>query len=665
MSCLYRSGFNATHCVEEPELLFGWNERGKRLDVALGKIVSGQSFMVRGERRSGKTSFLHCLKARIDAEYPCITVAFVNFSGCGISDAVSAHKYVIEKVLEALFDDRRIDWLPDPLLLGRTKFAKGSFYEELEQLGGVPAVQNCLNKLDYLLKQHGHRVAIFFDEYENMHDAFGGGTSYFCTYRELQQRSNEKGGICSIIAGAESTDSFSGRTGSPQFNLLHPLYITGIEKSSFCKMWNACLEECSPMCRQRVEEQMQAIGGIDEIHALCGGRPAYAKALGDFWASGETGDEPPQLTQWFRQILNRLSRYGDGSKRILLTLALGRSWSRLQVDKKSELTDDLKLLDLVRKNEGSDGPLWSIAGGLWQRFLEQCDDIEASSESNGEAVVQDTDITSLEEVSDGLSLARWFLGHRGFSSSILQHCRERDWLEFKRALYCDDPPADIELGGDYFPGLCSGCRRKPHAAPDERCWKNCIERDKALWEVSKAVIALANTGGGVLLLGVDDSLPEIGYIPHSLRESARDAEAFFRLKLRPAIVPENGIWRVSSNKKWQIAQVSRAEYHVWRNDGLYFREEIAEDGSRYAAVFVSPLPSPLLVRAVNDDDESHCCFSRVKGEGSTAAYKTHDEKEAYLKRRSSSFSRSYYQAEARTLLKDFLQPALVRRKEGN
>lgn len=661
MSCLYRSGFNVSQCVEEPESLFGWNRPGNLLDRAIGDIEAGHSFMVRGERRSGKTSFLHCLKARIGAECPHITVSLVNFSGCGIDDAVSAHKYVIEKVLEALFDDARIDWLPDPLPLGGMTFVKNGFHGGLAQLDGVPDMQHCLTKLDQLLKQHGHRVVIFFDEYESMHEAFGGGMAYFNTYRELQQGSRA-GGISSIVAGAESTDSFSGRTGSPQFNHLHPIYITGIDIAPFQEMWHACLGECSPLCRQRVEEQMRAVGGIEEIHALCGGRPAYAKALGDFWASGEAGDEPPLLAQWFRQILNRLSRYSDGGKRILLALARGNSLNRLKVDNKNEILEDLRLLDLVRKNEDSDGPLWSVVGGFWQRFLERCDDTAAMPESDGGSVVRETDATSLEDVKDGISLALWFLGHSRFSSSLLHRCRERDWLEFKRALYCD-PPADTVYGAEHFPGLCTGCKRRANVKPGEKCWENCEERNKALWEVSKAAIALANTGGGVLLLGVDDSLPEIGYIPASLRESARDAEAFFRMKLRPAIVPENGTWYISAKKQWRVVDDSQADYLVWRNDGLYFREEIAEDGSRYAAVFVYPLSSPLLLRALGVDDGESCCFTRVKGEGSTATYKKRDEKEAYLKSRPSSFSCAYYQAEARTLLRNFLQLDSLCRQE--
>lgn len=662
MASFYRPGFRVSHCVKDPKLLFGWNAPGMLLDVAVGKIEAGESFMVRGERRSGKTSFLSCLKARVYEECPRVTVASVDFSCVSdITDAGAAHKYILEKVLRALWEDERISWISDPLDLDKYRFTRSALDKSLAQLDGECSTQSCLSMLDRLLKRHDHRLFIFFDEYESMYRAFGGGSSYFNLYRELQQHS-EKGGISCIIAGAESTSSFSGRTGSPQFNILEPIHIGAITRDAFHALWQHCLEDCSPQCRERVQEKMATIeGGIDGIYALCGGRPAYAKALGAFWT--ELGDgTPPRLIQWFKDILNRLSLCDNNSKAVLFTIARERSLNRLNVARKNEILDDLKNLGLIRENrEDPTGLPWVINGELWRNFLisRYEDEINsgdlsvASAHEHHSAHSEET--RNIKEITDGHSLARWFLGHRDFSTTIVQDYRETDWLEFKRAFYWDAESVKTGEDKEYFYGLCRGCKRRPNVKGHENCWSNCKARNEVNWKVSEAVIAIANSGGGVLLLGIDDNLPDVGYIPASLREGVRDKEEFVRDRLRPGILPEDGEWHISSNWRWRIAEESLGDYRVWR-DSVHFDEKKAADGSLYAAIFIAPHPDKLLlVQELKEQNSTTICLGRAVGEGRVTRYDTLEKREKFKSRRASTFTCTYYRDEAYKILNEYFE----------
>lgn len=649
MAISFISGFTVSFCVDDPRFLFGWNIPGGLLDQALGKLARGEAFMVRGERRSGKTSFLNCLKARIYDELSNITVASVNFlseQGAGAGSPLKAHKLILEKILEALFEDDRLVWLEDSLSLGNMVFTRDEPDIGVDGIDDLSTVRRCLKRLNKLLQEHSHRVVIFFDEYESMYEAFGGGTNYFQLYRDFQQNSRS-GGISSIIAGAESVDSFSGRTGSDQFNLHHPLYITGIDKNSFLDMWRHCLEECSPLCRDRVEAKVEELGGVDTVYEFCGGRPSYAKTLGDYWASGKEGDAPG-LLQWFRQILKRLTHQSDECKQLLVNIASERQLGQLSKDMSAAL-NDLLLLDHVWKDNRSEIHPWKIRGGLWKEFLKEYDESVVPEER------EEFEVMSINEIRDGLDLAAWLLGQRDFSTDMLHLCRETDWLEFKRALYCKKP----ETGGteiDYFPGLCSECRRRKNGNANDKCWQTCEVRNEVNWKVSEAVIALANTGGGALLLGVDDTLSEIGYIPTVLRDGCKDHEEFFRMRLHPAILPETGEWIITSNKKWRVEEESENEYRHFRNCETRFVEKAAEDGSLYSVIYVESVDPPILLRFSEGTASEKVCPIREKGVGEVVPLTSKEERAVYASKRFRNYSRSHYQREARELrrkLRDF------------
>jgi cold shock CspA family protein len=133
---------------------------------------------------------------------------------------------------------------------------------------------------------------------------------------------------------------------------------------------------------------------------------------------------------------------------------------------------------------------------------------------------------------------------------------ERDWLEFKAATY--------PIGGDF---------KTPENKHDYR------------WNVAKAVIALANTIGGVVLLGVNDAGEPVGIEasdPDKKRE--RDgAEAFRRdVVLQQVLHPKRG-WRTGT--EGHIEVVNPALY-----ESLIKLEEVRFGGRIVIAILVDSVP---------------------------------------------------------------------------
>ena len=101
--------------------------------------------------------------------------------------------------------------------------------------------------------------------------------------------------------------------------------------------------------------------------------------------------------------------------------------------------------------------------------------------------------------------------------------QEADWLEFKAAIRPPDgqAPDPGENLADYR------------------------------WNVAKALIAMLNSCGGVVLLGVDDAGEPVGLEASDRKSSLRNGiDAFERNVVVPAIFPENGKWNAQRAGTW-------------------------------------------------------------------------------------------------------------------
>lgn len=157
---------------------------------------------------------------------------------------------------------------------------------------------------------------------------------------------------------------------------------------------------------------------------------------------------------------------------------------------------------------------------------------------------------------------------------------ETDWLEFKAAMV---------------------------GRPEDR--KNPKENDAdGYWNVAEAVLAMANSRGGLVLLGVDDSAKVVGLAAGDPRRvlETRGMDAFLRMEVLERIHPSNSDcrWNTGLKGKWELE-------HPWPPDQFVIRQLRFQE-KPIAALLVKPVPvGKGCLIATQDGDER--LLKRVQG----------------------------------------------------
>lgn len=185
--------------------------------------------------------------------------------------------------------------------------------------------------------------------------------------------------------------------------------------------------------------------------------------------------------------------------------------------------------------------------------------------------------------------------------------REKDWLEFKAAIF----PID----GSYPPGT---------------------NKDYYSWNVAKAVIGMANTRGGVVLLGIDDNGEAVGLDPSDPdNDISRGAfDLFTRKTLTPAI--NCGKWNVESaeGKRRTVYSVRNPVLLAQSWEPYYYKFK-----ERYvAAIIVKPVAfgSEDLIFVEDTANKNETVYCRQLGGGNTMAYWKKEDIENYIATRTDS-----------------------------
>lgn len=195
---------------------------------------------------------------------------------------------------------------------------------------------------------------------------------------------------------------------------------------------------------------------------------------------------------------------------------------------------------------------------------------------------------------NGYELASRILSENNFESSPLLDLtgkQEGDWLEFKAALFPDHTNSNPSSG----------------SSKTETSKENEVDY---FWHVAKAVIAMANSHGGVILLGVSDHGEPVDsrfFDPHGYLESSTDT--YFRHTLAKAIIPESRQWATGTRGIWRVEQ-SHSHLVDMRSATL--------NGKPIIAMLVHPIPleSKLLkcVELVNGRQHRSVVFTRQSGQ---------------------------------------------------
>ena len=157
---------------------------------------------------------------------------------------------------------------------------------------------------------------------------------------------------------------------------------------------------------------------------------------------------------------------------------------------------------------------------------------------------------------------------------------ETDWLEFKDAL----EPRD----GKYRP--CKD-RRKNEKKPDYQ------------WNLAKAVISMANTRGGAVLVGVretDSGFPE----PAGLYPDRKNWDDFCREVVKPALFPENG-WLTGCHGRWKTDD-------SWE-DGIIKYEKTEWEGKTIGVLIVKPVENDNLIFVEDLENQRTVLLKRAIG----------------------------------------------------
>lgn len=195
-------------------------------------------------------------------------------------------------------------------------------------------------------------------------------------------------------------------------------------------------------------------------------------------------------------------------------------------------------------------------------------------------------------------------GHFGqFAELVLNHPKggvgalislsggqESEWLEFKAGI---GPPRGQPMGKDE--------KGKDYNRYDYH------------WHVARAVIAMANTRGGVILLGISEHKPPEPPEPVGLSSSdpkgilnEKGKDSFFNDVLNHAIHPDTKLWKTGASGTLSIYRGSLIET---------FKPEMYEwQGKQIAALFVCPVPgSDDLISVFKKETTAEIFLVREKG----------------------------------------------------
>jgi len=225
-------------------------------------------------------------------------------------------------------------------------------------------------------------------------------------------------------------------------------------------------------------------------------------------------------------------------------------------------------------------------------------------------------IRQFEDALTGRAVADWFLDPAHFSMRHLLKHGESDWLEFKAGI------------------------RKTGQMPSEY--------DANEWHVAKALLAMANTEGGLLVLGVEEPQKngrwyhtelDKAYGEPSIDLTDKDqVETFIRKKILPWILPVEGAWEVGNNI-YSICDEDSDDYQLWRSALHICR---IEDTAAFA-FFIPASPTPLrVIRCMNKNPKpSTMLLIRDSSAAETRSISGHVMKQYMRAPRVGSFQSSF------------------------
>lgn len=373
---MLQSGFSPGTDVTDPTRLFGHKEKGQLLDQVFTHLILGTNIQILGERRSGKTSLLRCVAAKIKAsEYRCIPV-YLNYREYPtVKGSAAAYRLLLATIHAAVMRHPDQSLPKEAEVLG-VRLSGGTTAEvHLEVLNSVQdfMVPRLLEQYISWIGDLEAGIILMLDEYEHLlRRTFEGQEGAFFVLRDIASRPEPARGRSKLltyaIAGSKPWDQLCQMVGSPELNNIGAtLHVGPLDPGAFGDMWAQCLQDSSEEARSKVAESSAS---LDTVYGLTGGWPFYGKVIGNYMIAGQGSEDSfySQLTPHFNVIWANLS---EAEKRLMLDVQKGAA--RIGA-----------LGSLARRGLVVDTPELRPRGRLWSTFVdEQVESAQDSPEQAG------------------------------------------------------------------------------------------------------------------------------------------------------------------------------------------------------------------------------------------------------------------------------------------
>ena len=100
-------GFSPSERIDNPKLLFGRNKPGQILEKLIVNILRGTNCQIQGEKRSGKTSTLICLKKKLESEQAkSIVPIYINWKEqAWVKGTANVYRFILAQCVHAVSKD--------------------------------------------------------------------------------------------------------------------------------------------------------------------------------------------------------------------------------------------------------------------------------------------------------------------------------------------------------------------------------------------------------------------------------------------------------------------------------------------------------------------------------------------------------------------------------
>lgn len=343
--------FNPSSIVTDPDLLFG---RKKLLDDVCEGILSGSSFFVWGERRSGKTSFLNCLQRKL-FESPNVISALIDYKSLTfITTTADAYRWMSSMLLNvALCKNDCIELRVFDLLIYKMD-TEYDYYELLKSVGDSECVAGLLDRVIQAISSamEVKRFILLIDEYEHLFERTFGAANGFMYIRSLA--SDPKFLFSYILSGSIHWRYMSSSIGSPELNNSITKYLQPLKWDDFQAFYNYELSTLDAGAKKEIVVDKESL-----ICSQSGGIPFYAKVI----ASGLMDEIDKE------ELFSVLSQYFDERYKNMLRNCGCKSLNEVKcmIDNKANQYSEFLRLGIIKK----DGDQAEFNGDYWKSYIDQ------------------------------------------------------------------------------------------------------------------------------------------------------------------------------------------------------------------------------------------------------------------------------------------------------